>query len=87
MALQHFWVSFDSWAPAGDNRYVSPHTWVDAESTEHAEVIARRKLGDQVHPGLVMTTCVPFSEEDYQKEMGRQRQYTKTLPYHPSNMN
>lgn len=85
--MQHFWVSFEAWAPAGDCYYVVPFTWVDAETLEHAELLARRKLGDKVKDDVVMTTCVAFSEEDYQREMRRQRDYFKSLPWHPSHFN
>ena len=85
--MTHWWVSFETWAPDGDVWHVSPSTWVDAVDVQEAEQVARRKLRDQVHAGLLMTTCVPFSEEDYQKEMTRLREYRKRQGWDPSHMN
>lgn len=76
--MARYWVSFEAWAPEGNNYYVTPHTWVWADSPQHAEVVARQKLGGEVHPNLAMTTCAPFSEEAYQAEMRRYRDYLKS---------
>ena len=75
--MARFWVGFDAWSPA-PGRIVSPSTWVTAKDSEEAERVARAQLRSEVHDGLVMTTCVPFSEEDYLKEMRRLRAYYKS---------
>ena len=85
--MRHWWVSFESWAPDGGVLNISPSTWVDAEDTQEAERLARRRLRETVHSGLAMTTCVPFAEEDYQKEMERLREYRKRQGWDPSHMN
>jgi len=84
---KHWWVSFEVWNPRGDCVHISPSTWIDAADEQEAETLARRKLRDQVHSGLQMTTCVPFAEEEYQKEMTRLREFRKSQGIDYSHMN
>ncbi len=80
--MTHYWVAFECWTPEGSVEVVNPYVWVDAETSEQAELLARQKLRNQMIPGLSMTTCVPFSEEDYRKEMDRQKRI-RSQEWHP----
>jgi hypothetical protein len=86
--MGHYWVSFEHFERRAGvvNETVSPSTWVDADSTEGAEVAARHKLREEMPTSrrLEMTTCVPFAEEEYQKEMVRLREYRKSKWQDPS---
>jgi hypothetical protein len=74
--MTRYYVVFDGWAPDGLT-VTSPAAWVTAETPEGAEQAARKKLGSRVHAELSMTTCVPFSEEDYQKAQTKLMAYYK----------
>ena len=84
---KHWWVAFEICSPEGNRVFISPSTWVDAADEQEAEALARRKLRDQVHPGLQVTMCVSFAEEAYQKEMARLREYRKSQGVNYSRMN